>query len=145
MARIGLVVVLLWIGGLKFTAYEAEGIIVLVENSPLLYWVYSTFSTRTFSALLGAVEILVGLLIAARAVSARAAAVGSALAVAMFLTTLSFLLSTPDVYEASAGGFPALSVVPGQFLLKDIVLLGVSLWNFGEAWGSMQHELGSKN
>jgi hypothetical protein len=30
------VVVLQWIGGMKFTAYEAEGIKPLVENSPLV-------------------------------------------------------------------------------------------------------------
>ena len=50
----------------------------------------------------------------------------------MFLTTLSFLLTTPGVWEASAGGFPALSVVPGQFLAKDFVLFGASLRLFGE-------------
>jgi hypothetical protein len=35
--------------------------------------------------------------------------------------------------EASLGGFPALSVVPGPFLLKDAVLLGASSWSAGEA------------
>ena len=37
--RYGLAIVLLWIGGMKFTAYEAEGIQPLV-NSPLMGWVY---------------------------------------------------------------------------------------------------------
>jgi reactive chlorine resistance protein C len=60
--------------------------------------------------------------------------VGSVLAVGMFLTTLSFMLTTPGVWEATEGGFPALSVVPGQFVLKDVVLLGAALWSFGEAW-----------
>jgi uncharacterized membrane protein YkgB len=58
----------------------------------------------------------------------------------MFATTLRFLLTTPEVWEASAGGFPALSVVPGQFLIKDVVLLGASLWTFGEAWRSHQQQ-----
>ena len=58
---------------------------------------------------------------------------GNALAIGMFLTTLSFLLTTPGVWEESAGGFPALSVAPGQFLIKDLVLLGASIWSFGEA------------
>ena len=40
IARYGLVIVLLWIGGMKFTAYEAEGIKPLVANSPLMSWVY---------------------------------------------------------------------------------------------------------
>jgi uncharacterized membrane protein YkgB len=73
-------------------------------------------------------------LIASRPLSARAALVGSASAVGMFLTTLSFLLTTPGVWEASAGGFPALSVVPGQFLAKDFVLFGASLSMCGEDW-----------
>jgi uncharacterized membrane protein YkgB len=52
----------------------------------------------------------------------------------MFLTTLSFLVTTPGVWEPSLGGFPALSHRPGEFLLKDLALLGISLWTLGEAW-----------
>jgi uncharacterized membrane protein YkgB len=52
----------------------------------------------------------------------------------MFLTTLSFLVTTPGVWEPSLGGFPALSAVPGQFLVKDLALLGMALWSLGEAW-----------
>ena len=132
--RYGLVLVLLWIGGMKFTAYEAAGIAGFVANSPLMSWAYSLFSIQGFAALLGITEIVIAMLIAARPLSARAALVGSAAAVCMFLTTLSFLLTTPGVWEASAGGFPALSVVPGQFLVKDVVLFGAALWMFGENW-----------
>jgi uncharacterized membrane protein YkgB len=132
--RYGLVLVLLWIGGMKFTAYEAEGISGFVSNSPLMSWAYSLFSVRSFAALLGVTEVAIALLIAARPLSPRASAVGSALAVGMFLTTLSFLLTTPGVWEPSLGGFPALSALPGQFLIKDLALLGISLWSLGEAW-----------
>jgi uncharacterized membrane protein YkgB len=132
--RYGLVLILLWIGGMKFTAYEAQGIKGLVEHSPLMGWAYAVLSVQGLSNLIGVAEVLIGLLIAARPFSARLAAAGSALAVGMFLTTLSFLLTTPGVGEASQGGFPALSVVPGQFLFKDVVLLGASLWSLGEAW-----------
>jgi uncharacterized membrane protein YkgB len=132
--RYGLVLVLLWIGGMKFTAYEAAGISGFVSNSPLMSWAYSVFSIQAFSTLLGVTEITVALLIAARPLSARAALVGSASAVGMFLTTLSFLLTTPGVWEPSAGGFPALSVVPGQFLVKDFVLFGASVWLCGQDW-----------
>jgi uncharacterized membrane protein YkgB len=52
----------------------------------------------------------------------------------MFLTTLSFLVTTPGVWASSAGGFPALSALPGQFLIKDLALLGIALWTLGEAW-----------
>ena len=134
LARYGLVIVVGWIGFMKFTAYEAEGISRYVANSPLMSWVYEFMSHRGFSAVLGVVEVAVALLIAARPLSPRACALGSALAVGMFLTTLSFLATTPGVWEPSAGGFPALSGKPGQFLLKDVALLGISLWSFGESW-----------
>jgi reactive chlorine resistance protein C len=134
LARYGLVVVVGWIGLMKFTAYEAEGIRLYVTNSPLMSWVYGFLSVRGFSAALGVVEVVIALLIAARPLSPRASALGSALAVGMFLTTLSFLVTTPGVWEPSAGGFPALSGRPGQFLIKDLALLGISLWSLGEAW-----------
>jgi uncharacterized membrane protein YkgB len=134
LARYGLVVVVGWIGLMKFTAYEAEGISRYVANSPLMSWVYGVMSHRGLSALFGVVEVTIAVLIAARWFSPRAAALGSALAVGMFLTTLSFLLTTPGVWEPSLGGFPALSGAPGQFLIKDLALLGISLWSFGEAW-----------
>ncbi len=135
LARYGLVVVVGWIGLMKFTGYEAEGIRPFVANSPLLNWVYGRLtSVQGFSALLGVVEVAIALLIATRPFSPRASALGSALAVGMFLTTLSFLVTTPGVWESSAGGFPALSALPGQFLIKDLALLGIALWSLGEAW-----------
>ena len=133
-ARYGLVVIVGWIGLMKFTAYEAEGIRLYVSNSPLMSWIYGFLSVRGFSAVLGVVEVAIATLIALRPLVPRASAVGSALAVGMFLTTLSFLFSTPGVWEPSAGGFPALSGKPGQFLLKDLALFGIALWSLGEAW-----------
>lgn len=56
----------------------------------------------------------------------------------MFLTTSSFLVTTPGVWEASAGGFPALSALPGQFVIKDLALLGIAFWTLGEAWKASQ-------
>ena len=134
LARYGLVVVVAWIGLMKFTAYEAEGIRLYVSNSPLMSWIYGFLSVRGFSAVLGVVEVAIALLIAARPFSPRASALGSALAAGMFLTTLSFLVTTPGVWEPSLGGFPALSAIPGQFLIKDLALLGIALWSLGEAW-----------
>lgn len=131
--RYSLVLVLVWIGAMKFTAYEAESIRGLVENSPLMGWLYDVLSVRAMSALIGFAELAIAGLIAARPVSASLSAIGSALAVGMFATTLSFIFSTPGVFEGSAGGFPALSVVPGQFLLKDVVLLAAAVWSFAEA------------
>jgi uncharacterized membrane protein YkgB len=134
LARYGLVVIVGWIGLMKFTVYEAEGIRLYVDNSPLMSWVYGLMSVRGFSAVLGTVEVAIAILIAIRPLAPRASAIGSALAIGMFLTTLSFLVTTPGVWEPSAGGFPALSGKPGQFLIKDLALLGISVWSLGDAW-----------
>ena len=141
VSRYGLVIVLLWIGGMKFTAYEAEGIRPMVANSPLMGWVYNLMSVGTFSALLGIVEVAIGLLIALRMVWPLGSALGSGLAAGMFLTTLTFLVTTPG-WEPSLGGFPALSAMPGQFLLKDLVLLGASLFTAGEALAATRSSRG---
>ena len=71
------------------------------------------------------------LLIAARPLSPKASAAGSALAVLTFITTITFLFTLPG-WEKSLGGFPALSG-SGGFLLKDVTLLGTALWSFGES------------
>ncbi len=130
--RYGLVILLLWIGMFKFTAYESEGVKKLAENSPFLSWVYSVMSVRKFSMVLGSIEIILGILIASRPVLPKASAMGSIGAMVMFLTTLSFIFSTPGIWQPGYG-FPFLSPNPGQFLLKDIVLFGAAAWTAGEA------------
>jgi uncharacterized membrane protein YkgB len=131
LLRYGLVLVIAWIGFMKFTAYEAAMIHPLVASSPLMSWVYTIFSERAFSGCLGVVEVSIAVMIALRPLSAKIAAVGSGLAVAMFLMTLTFLFSLPG-WEPSLGGFPALSAA-GGFLVKDIVLLAAAVWSLGEA------------
>lgn len=131
VVRYGLVLVLLWIGAMKFTAYEAEGIKPLVATSPLMRWLYNSLSVQAVSNVFGITEIVTGVLIALRPLSARAAALGSILAIAIFLTTLTFLFTLPG-WEKSLGGFPALSG-SGGFLLKDLVLLGASVWSLGDS------------
>ena len=140
MTRYGLAVVFAWIGAMKFSAYEATAIQPLVANSPLMSWLYNIFSVQAFSNWLGVLEIAIAVMIAARPISAQISAAGSALAAVLFLGTLSFMLSTPPVWEASLGGFPALSVAPGQFLLKDLALLGASVWTLGEALTSIRRD-----
>lgn len=130
--RYGLVVILFWIGALKFTAYEAEGLIPLVSNSPLMSWGYQVMSVRSFSMLIGAIEITIGILIALRRLSPVASAVGSLASIGMFLVTLSFVFTTPGVWQ-DGYGFPFPSPMPGQFLAKDILFLGAAIWSAGEA------------
>jgi len=136
--RYGLALVIFWIGLMKFTNYEALGIQPLVASSPLMGWMYSILSVREFSAGLGVVEITIAVLIALGLRFPRASAVGSAAAVFMFLTTLSFLFSAPG-WEPSLGGFPALSSSVGQFLIKDVVLLGAAIWTCGEAYSAKEN------
>jgi uncharacterized membrane protein YkgB len=130
IARYGLVVVLAWIGFGKFVKMESRA---LIEHSPLMSWVYDVFSVTTVARGLGTMEIVAALLIALRPAWPRASAIGSALAVVLFVGTLSFLFTTPDVVASHAAGLPVLSALPGQFLLKDLVLIGVALWTLGDA------------
>ncbi|GLZ87139.1 membrane protein [Metapseudomonas resinovorans] len=131
-AYFALAVIYFWFGGMKFTQYEAEGLVPLVSNSPLLGWLYDLFSVRTFSTLLGFLEVSIGLLIAGRVLSPKLSLVGGALSAGLFFTTLSFMFSTPGVIEPSVG-FPGISVAPGQFLLKDLGLLAASIFVAGHS------------
>jgi reactive chlorine resistance protein C len=130
--RYGLAVVVAWIGLLKFTTSEAGRIQQYVAHSPFLSWTHLVLDHRALAAVFGCVEVTAAVLILLRRWLPRVSAVGSVLAIGLFLTTLSFLLTTPGVGDAAAGGFPALSPV-GQFLLKDVVLLGASVWTLGDS------------
>lgn len=132
LTRYGLVVVIGWIGLMKFTAFEAHGIEPLVANSPFMSWLYDIFSVTTFSALLGVLEVAAAVLLAVKLWAPRISTVGSVIAIGLFVATLSFLFTTPGVFEASQGGFPMLST-SGQFLIKDVVLLGASVWTLADA------------
>jgi uncharacterized membrane protein YkgB len=132
LARYGLVVVLAWFGLLKFMAYEAQGIVPLVSESPMMNWLYGVFSVTTFSALLGVFELVAAALLAVKPWWPRVSMLGSVLAVGLFVATVSFLFTTPGVTEATAGGFPALSAT-GGFLIKDVALLGVAVWTLSDA------------
>ena len=136
LVRYGLVVVIAWIGALKYGSYEATAIQPLIAQSPLMSWLYDIFSVRALAAVLGTAEIIAALLIAVRPFWPRVSAAGSAFGVLLFLSTLSFLFTTPGVTVAPAGGFPTLSVLPGQFLLKDLVLIGAALWTLGDSLGA---------
>jgi len=135
VSRYGLVVVLAWIGFGKYVKFEAR---VVIEHSPLMSWILHVFSVATVARGLGTMEIVAALLIAVRPLWPRASAVGSLLAVVLFLGTLSFLFTTPGVVATHAEGVPVLSALPGQFLLKDLVLIGVALWTLGDSLGALR-------
>lgn len=116
-----------WFGGMKFTRYEAEGLVGLVSNNPLLSWTYSLFSVEGFSNLLGILELSIAALIVARIIKPIYSLIGGLLSAGLFATTVSFMATTPGVFVSELG-FPAISVAPGQFLLKDVGLFALSIW-----------------
>ncbi len=130
--RYSVVIVLAWIGAMKFTAYEATAIQGLVASSPLTAWLYSVFSVQSTSNLIGSIEIATALALILAPFNRKLAIVGAGAATVTFAVTLSFLFTAPG-WEQSLGGFPALSVVPGQFLLKDVVLLAAAISLLGRA------------
>ncbi|VVP66322.1 hypothetical protein PS918_00347 [Pseudomonas fluorescens] len=134
---VALAVIYFWFGGMKFTHYEAQGLVPLVSNSPFLGWVYALFSVDTFSSLLGVLEVSIGVLIAGRLLSPKLSLIGGALSAGLFFTTLSFMFSTPGVIEPGLG-FPAITVAPGQFLLKDIGLLAASIFIAGHSLTALE-------
>jgi uncharacterized membrane protein YkgB len=155
LLRLGLVIVLLWIGGLKFAKYEADSIVPLVSNSPVMSFVYhhpapeyrpymnkegelnpahrqwhETNGTYPFSYGLGIVIVSIGLLIATYPFLPQVSAVGSFLLALMALTTLSFLVTTPEAWVPALGdsthGFPYLSGV-GRLIIKDAIMFGAAI------------------
>jgi uncharacterized membrane protein YkgB len=132
LGRYGLVVVIGWIGALKFANFEAHQIQPLVAHSPFMGWLYNIFPVYTFSALLGVFEVTAAVLLAIKPVAPKLSIVGSVLAIVLFLATISFQFTTPGVGEPAGGGFPALSLI-GEFLLKDVPLLGLSFWTLADS------------
>src|SRR6201993_1643737 len=134
--RYGLVVAIGWIAAMKVTEYEAKGIQPLITHSPLLSWGYKVWSVHHFTMIIGALEMSIAILIALRRWLPTASAAGSLGAVFMFLTTLSFIITTPG-WEPNLGGFPALSGDVGEFLIKDLVLLGAALWTLADSMSAL--------
>lgn len=161
LLRLGLVVVLVWIGGLKFADYEADGIVPLVANSPLMSFFYhypapeyrqymnregevvpahqkwnESNGTYSFSHGLGIVIVLIGLLIASYPILPQVSAVGSFLLILMSLTTLSFLVTTPEAWVPALGaathGFPYLSGA-GRLIIKDAIMLGAAVLTLADS------------
>src|SRR3954454_16521917 len=132
VARYGLVIVLAWFGAMKFTSYESQGISHWVANSPLSSWAYDIMSIDAFGRLNGTIELIIAALLAVRPWFPKASVVGGVIASLFFVVTLSFMITTPGVGEASAGGFPVLSA-DWEILMKDIANLGLALLLLADA------------
>jgi len=172
MLRLGLVIVLCWIGGLKATNYEAEGIVPFVANSPLMNFFYhrpapeyreqspagglniashewnETNGTYVFSYGLGCVIVGLGILIALHPLFPQVAAVGSFLVILMACTTLSFLVTTPEAWVSgpgnSAHGFPFLAL-PGLLVVKDSIMFGAAILTMADSAKTYLKRIGKAN
>jgi uncharacterized membrane protein YkgB len=127
LLRWALVIIFLWFGGMKFTAYEAAGIAPFIEHSPIMSWLHALFGAQEASYVIGVIELSTAAALILGAFQPFFSALVAAMSAATYLVTLTFFLSTLGVAEATAGGFPAISAAPGQLLLKDLVLLAASL------------------
>ncbi len=155
VARWGIVIVLIWIGGLKAFRYEAVGIVPFVANSPTMNFFYKYEApeykkhmnkegeykpgniewhdanhTYLFSFGLGAFIVLIGIMIALYPLYPGVSTLGSFLAFLMSLVTLSFLVTTPETWVPALGdsqhGFPYLGAA-GRLVIKDLIMMGASL------------------
>ncbi|HEX4550111.1 YkgB family protein [Pseudomonas sp.] len=123
--RWALVLVFFLFGYAKWFAYEAEALIPLISNSPLMSWLHVVFGIQGASYFLGVVEWLIALGLALGAWMPRVSIIASIASAMTFLVTLTMIFTTPDGWEASAGGFPAMGGA-SSFLLKDLILLAGS-------------------
>ena len=109
------VLVLLWIGGMKFTELEAKGIEALVASSLLMSWMYQVWDVQTTSNLIGIYD-LIALVLVVLSLFYRAflwpAVVMSG---AVFVVTQTFLLSWNAALTADT-----LLSTGGHFLIKDL-------------------------
>jgi len=120
--RYSLVFFLLVFGALKWTKGEADRTRTLMANSPPMSWMYDFLSVQGASIAIGVIELSLGVMIASRRLLPLISAWGSTLSIFMFLTTLSFLFTTPHLTVQRAG-----------FLAKDLALFGAAVLTAAEA------------
>ena len=121
-----LVLIFAIFGYAKFFPYEAQGLVPIISNSPLLSWLHWAFGTQGASYALGVAEWSIGLGLLVGAWLPRVSIVAAAASCITYLTTLTLIFTTPDAWQASAGGFPAMGGHT-SFLIKDAVLLAGSV------------------
>lgn len=129
IGRLGLFVTIFWIGATKFTVAEATGIEPLISRSPFFGWLLDLVDIRGLSAGIGVIEVVTAVLILLGLVNDYLGLVGGILAIGTFLVTISFLFTSTDY----AHTIPFLSP-GGTFIVKDIVLLGVSILVVAHSW-----------
>jgi uncharacterized membrane protein YkgB len=127
LIRASMVIIFFFFGYQKWWAYEAERLIPYISNGPLIFWLYPVFGMRGATWFLGVSEWTFGTLLFLGFWNKRLGILGALGSCATFIGTVTIIPFMPDGWDASAGGFPAMTGdVP--FLMKDIVLLAVSFY-----------------
>jgi uncharacterized membrane protein YkgB len=127
LIRASMVIIYFFFGYQKWFAYEAQGLIPFISNSPLMSWMYPVFGIQGASWFLGVSEWLFGGLLFLGFWNKKLGILGALGSCVTFLMTVTIIPFMPDGWAASAGGFPAM-VGNVAFLMKDVVLFAVSVY-----------------
>ena len=127
LIRASMVLIFLLFGYQKWFAYEAEVLIPYISHGPLIFWLYPVFGIQGASWFLGVSEWLIGALLFLGFWDKRLGILGALGSTGTFIATVTIIPFMPEGWDVAAGGFPAMTGnVP--FLMKDVVLLAVSLY-----------------
>jgi len=127
LIRASMVIIFLFFGYQKWWAYEAQRLIPYISNGPLIFWLYPVFGVRGASWFLGSCEWTFGTFLFLGFWNKRLGILGALGSCATFVGTVTIIPFMPDGWDASAGGFPAMTGnVP--FLMKDVALLAASFY-----------------
>ena len=132
--RFGLALLLIWLGLFKFTPTEAAAIKPLLQSSPLMSWMLVIFGEQGSSNFIGGFELVVAALLIVGHWRPTFSLAGGVLGSIIFATTLTFLATTPGMFQFHDGLW-----VPDGFIAKDIVLLGFCLFNTSQALTDQHH------
>ena len=127
LLRASMVTIFAMFGYQKWFEYEAQVLIPYISNGPLIFWLYPVFGIRGASWFLGVSEWLFAALLLAGFWNKKLGILGAAGSTVTFLMTVTIIPFMPNGWAESAGGFPAM-VGPVAFLMKDVVLLAVSVY-----------------
>jgi len=126
VVRASMVIMFFFFGYQKWWAYEAERLVSFISNGPLIWWLYPLFGHQGASWFLGVSEWTFGSLLFAGFWDKRVGVLGALGSTATFIATVTIIPFMPDGWDPVAGFPAATGNVP--FLLKDVVLLAVSLY-----------------
>lgn len=129
IAAFPVILVLLWIGGMKFTDIEAQGIKSLVSSSPLMFWMYKFWDVQTTSNLIGVYDLIAAALVLGAVFQPKLLIPSVAMSGVVFLVTQTFLFSVDGVWSMQT-----LLSTTGHFLIKDLWFIAnlLFLWQMKE-------------